>query len=495
MAYIFGDSFDYYAAVSDALLGWWDGGTATNMAIVAGRFTGSQAFSFVNTTGQLFKSSGANDGIHHFIIAVRQTAVLSGTSAGQYIQLQDGTNNQCCIVFRTDGAMLLTSGGPTGTTLATYTGAISAQNVWTAFEIEVVIHNTAGSITVRKNGNPSNDFTLGSLNTRAGSTNNYANRILIAQQTVVSAFHIDDVLWRSDPTSVAWLGDIRAYQLMPTTDVSAQFSKSPTTLTQPGLGQNTNSAIVANQARYTPFTALYTGTLNTATVNVAVSSTANAKLSLFASTAGAPGAVIASATTITSGNLNTASTVFTFPSPPTVVAGTQYFIGLDADAASGQWNINNASTVAFTGTTTYASFPVSSPTGLSGGQNPNNISLSIAPTNNATLVSEAQQDAATTYVYDSTVGHQDFYNIQGLPVTPTLIFGVNTRGFVAKSDAGTRLSQLQMKSGSTTVQSTPLALSTNFLWQNRWDIVDPNTGSGWTAAGVNNIQVGPLVNA
>ena len=155
-AWAFGDSYDCYAAVADMLAGYWDSGANGNL--VAGRFAGSQALS-VNGTGVTYtKSSGQNDAVHHLVCAFKQVAAITGTTLGTYLQLLDGTTAQCSIVFRSDGAILLTSGGPTGTVLDTYTGAFPLTNTWYAFEFEVTISNTVGRFRVRKNGNWVDDY-------------------------------------------------------------------------------------------------------------------------------------------------------------------------------------------------------------------------------------------------------------------------------------------------------------------------------------------------
>lgn len=220
----FGDGFGLYAAVGDAFSGYWDSGSTSGVSLITGRFTGTQALQ-VSSAGTiaLTKSSGANDAVHHIVCAFRQTATLTGTTLGGYFQLVDGTTNQCAVVFRSDGAMLLASGGPTGTVLDTYTGAVTAANTWFAFEIEVVVNNTTGSWSIRKNGNTSNDHTLGSLNTRGGTTNNYANKFSLGTSGAFT-HQFADVLWRSDPTSVAFVGDIRCYTRMPASDASKQWT-------------------------------------------------------------------------------------------------------------------------------------------------------------------------------------------------------------------------------------------------------------------------------
>jgi len=231
MAYIFGDSFDLYATMADPIAGYWDSGfgVAAANTLVAGRFAGSQAVSLQSGITSLVKNSGANDAIHHVVCAVRQTAALSGTTLGMYFQLSDAATNQCCIVFRSDGVILLTSATPAGTVLATYSGAVTAANTWTAFEFEVIISNTVGRFRARKNGNTSDDYdslaTVGNINTRPGA-NSYANKLSVGMNAAVNAQQVDDMLWRSDAASVPWVGDIRCYTRMPASDVSVQFTRS-----------------------------------------------------------------------------------------------------------------------------------------------------------------------------------------------------------------------------------------------------------------------------
>lgn len=342
----FGDGFDLYANPADMVPGYWDVQTTTSgVTLPAGRFSGSRALSiFVFNSNVVQKSSGANDAVHHINVAFMTTSTIGGTTNILYFQLMDAGNNQCAISFRSDGAILFYGGAPGGTLLATYTGAFTSANAWWSYEFEVVINNTTGSFTVRTNGSPTNSFQATSLNTRVGSTNNYANRIVIGSSNNACTDVIDDFLWRSDPTSVPWVGDIRCYTRMPASDVQKQF------------------------------------------------------------------------------------------------------------------------------------------TPLSG-------------TTNYTQVAEAQEDAASSYVYSSTVSQSDLYGIAALSGTPASTIAVTTRGFVQKSDAGTRGAAVQLKSGATTVQSTSTLLLTSWGWLYRTDLTDPATGSAWTTTGVNNVTIGPIVTA
>lgn len=499
MSFFFADSFDLYALPADAALGHWDSITAS-FQLGVGRFAGSQSMS-ANTTGQsLVKSSGLNEGVHHFVVAIMQTAAISGSSIGHYIALFDGATAQCSVVFRSDGAILLAIGGANGTTIATYAGAVTASNTWFAFEIEVVVHNTAGSITVRKNGNPSNDFFLGSLNTRS-SANNYANKITIGALTAVASW-FDDFIWRSDPTSVAWIGDVRSYVRRPASDASVQWTPSGAVapIVPYFSALNTGLGVPAGQARYQAFTASYTGTVVTVSLYAWAAITANLKAAIYAASNNTSTAVptTALATSNVVANPALGAFTFTFPSPPSVTQGTQYFLAFDQDTTSGSIGYNNlaSSYLSWSNVTAYASFPVSNPGTLSAGAALwYQVNITPGAGANAPMVCEPIQDSATTYVFSSTVSQSDLYGLSSLSATPATIVATVTRAFVQKSDAGTRNVAVQLKSGSTTVQGASTALNTTFGWLTRVDAVDPATGAAWTAVGVNNATIGAQVTA
>jgi hypothetical protein len=227
MAFSFGDSFDLYATNADLANGYWDSAPNANLlGLGAGRFAGSRSISGTALSSIYLMKNGANDAVHHLVVAFN-TTVLSGTTLGFSLQLLDGATAQCSIVFRADGVILLNSGAPlSGTTLATYTGGVTTINTWYAFEFEVVIHPTAGSFTVRKNGNNVADFTATSLNTRPTSSNNYANRLQVGGNATISTQFLDDLFWQSGAATGAWLGDIRCYARMPASDASVTFSRS-----------------------------------------------------------------------------------------------------------------------------------------------------------------------------------------------------------------------------------------------------------------------------
>jgi hypothetical protein len=223
--------------------------------------------------------------------------------------------------------------------------------------------------------------------------------------------------------------------------------------------------------------------------------TGNMKCTIFASTLGGTGngfpptTILGSATPIS--NPVTGSNTFTFSTPITVSRNVQYWVGFMCDSASGTWNLNSGNNALQQTGTSYAAFPTASPvTAIS---NVAICSWNLTISINYQLVAEAQQDGATSYVYDSTVGDADFYGIAAIAVTPASVVATTVRGFVQKSDAGSRSGAVQLKSGATTVNSGGIALSTSFGWLYRTDQTDPATGAAWTPTGVNNVTIGPVV--
>ena len=496
MAWSFGDGFDCYAAATDAINGYWDSGTVI-FTLDPGRFLGSRAMTGANNTALLVKSSGSNDAVHHIVVAFSTTAAIAGTNLGQYLQLGDGATGQCAIVFRSDGAILLTSGTAAGATLATYAGAFTAASTWYAFEFEVIINSTTGRFRVRKNGNAVDDFDSGAvLNTRGGTANNYANRLTVGRQATV-AQTFDDLFWRSDASSVAWMGDIRCFTRMPASDASVQFSRTPTgVLTQTVPTTAVASTSIFNTvARFTQFTAAYSGTVTGVGVAVSTGNSGNMKCAIYADNAGAPGTVLASATapvTPVVGGTN----AFTFSPGVSIVKGTAYWMTCMCDTTVGSYTQNNTSAAtSATASASYATFPQANPVvTIPSSQTQFSWTYTATPAN-WQAVSEAQQDATTSYVYDSTPGHADFYGVASIASTPVSTIALVTRAYMQKSDAGTRTAAVQLKSGAAAAVASPtLVLTTSgWQWTYRMDLTDPNTSAAWTAAAVNNVTVGPTV--
>jgi hypothetical protein len=498
MAWNFGDSFDLYATVGDMAFGYWDSQAAGSLS--AGRFPNSRGLAYSFTVAAT-KTSNVNDAVHHVVFSLLYNVNLTaGTSKGFYVTFYDGATPQCTVCFQQDGAFQLTAGLYNGAVLATWAGALATINTWYAFEIEVVIHPTAGSVAIRKNGNVVNDFAQGGLNTRA-SANNYANKLVIGGASNSLTGVIDDFFWRSDASAVAWMGDIRCYARMPVTDVQAQFSHTTTQYnTALWGGTGIPNSFNPNSAVYMKFGP----TLNGNIVSVGFSSSAGAggtghvKAAIFSDNGGTIGNVLATSSDVT--NPGAAGITCVFPTPAHISVGQSYWVGIISDATMSYSVINSGSntppTIVITGSMAYASWPVSNPGGtpIVGTNIPGNMTLNLVPAANADAVSEPQQDGFITYVYDNNPGDADFYGIAPISSTPAVVFATNIRAFMQKSDAGSRIATVQLRSGATVVAAPNLTLTTSsWLWSYRMDLTDPATGAAWTPAAVNNAQIGPKV--
>jgi hypothetical protein len=491
MTYNFGDSFDLYATTSDPANNYWDSVTTpASASIVAGRFSAGRAFYFGGGVA-LNKTSNINDPVHHFTFSGQNTVGISGTATWA-ITLYDGATAQCSVVFREDGTVFFTSGLPAGTVLATVPNLIGITqiNTWFGFEVEVVISNTAGSFAIRRNGNSVNDFIATGLNTR-NSTNNYANKIqLIAAGAAF--FQLDDFYWQSGATPGNWLGELRCLTRMPASEQSLQFSPSGARNFSTGGGSGNVAQV--NRAWYSFFTPTASGQLVSTTVTMLGTYTGNMKCAAFADNgSGSPGAVLASATNIINNPVGTVT--FTFSPSISVTGGQKIWIGLCVDSSSGGSCIgtgSGAAWISLSGPPIYAAFPVANPTSLSA---TGNVNSSINISGNAILVNEAQQDGVTTYVYDSNPGDADFYGLPPTPIaTPFSTVAVISRGYMQKSDAGTRTAAMQTKSGSAIAAAPTMVLTnTGWQWNSRHDMTDPNTGAAWAAAAVDALQIGPKV--
>jgi hypothetical protein len=505
MSYWFGDSFDLYKTdMTEAVPYFWDASSLNpNQHVFAtGRFIGSRSIN-CGTSSYMIKSSGANDSVHHINLAVYNSQSPStSTNIGFYVTFYDGATAQCTVGFRLDNTIVFAQGAPNGTVLAVTPPLMLLNTTWYGLEIEVVVHNTTGSIAIRRNGNTTNDFFLGGLDT-AATANNYANAIRIGAYNSSGYHYVDDFLWRSDVASVPWLGEARCYTRMPLSDVSVQWTKSGAVRTTAITG-GSGYASVQDRSFYGSFVMPCDGTVSAVSWYVATSTyTGSLKCALFNdSGSNTPSTVIQQASNIITAP-PTASIYYTFNfiPPVTVTAGQKIWLGVCQSNGSGG-NITagtGGSSYWFTDSVTYATFPVANPGNRTVSGSPQS-SISVTPTWNASLVNEAPQDLVVSYVSSSTNGQADFYTLgPSLSVAnapPVTVVGVTTRGYFTKTDAGTRNVAVQLKSGATTVGSASTALPSNvWNWVVRSDAVDPNTGSAWTAAAVDALNVGPVVTA
>jgi hypothetical protein len=96
--------------------------------------------------------------------------------------------------------------------------------------VKVVINNTTGSITVRKDGATSDTWSATGVNTRGGTASNYANKVgVVSGSGSAVSSYFNDLLFYSGSGAApnTWIGDVRALQLLPNADTAQRdFSRS-----------------------------------------------------------------------------------------------------------------------------------------------------------------------------------------------------------------------------------------------------------------------------
>jgi hypothetical protein len=111
-------------------------------------------------------------------------------------------------------------------------------------------------------------------------------------------------------------------------------------------------------------------------------------------------------------------------------------------------------------------------------------------------VCELAMDSDTTYNFSSTVGQEDLLNFNALPVSTTLVFGVQVTGAYRKDDSGSRFIKQALKSNVTEQYGVNYSLSeVNYVYFTDQWILDPDTSANWTVTGVNSLAAGYNVEA
>jgi hypothetical protein len=498
MAWLIGDGFDCYAALADAARGVWD--SQTGGSLQTGRFGGLAVQGALNAVA-ITKVFATNESTIFVVFAGFKAGALSGTAADGWFLLRDGATTQVAIVCQSDGTLQLRSGSTSGTILAAFAGAF-VQDTWIHLQCKVVIHPTAGSFTVRKNGSPTDDFTLGGLNTRGGTANSYVNQFAVGGSS--NPYKFDDLLVYSSAGAAPndWVGDIRAIQMPVVGDTAtAQYAVVPTAMTANG-GGTTNGALTvpANQIYFFGPTALTTrsGSVDKIRVTLGAGSpnplVGRVKMAVYnADGPNGPGSLLAVSQEVVNppgGNLVTVDFPFSPPFPWSW--RRQYYFGTLTDAswasASG-WNQSGAVKIV---AQPYASgFPSTITTVTTGGtMQPSGVAIIGS---HSIAVSEALANSDTDYTVGTAAGQKEIYEVDDIVGTPLAIIGVVTKAFVKKNDAGTRTGQLVVKSGATEVYGVDTAVSTTYGYLTRVDTVDPATGLAWTPGTFAALQIGTRV--
>jgi hypothetical protein len=493
--YLFSDGFDW-GAVADLALKWDIVSLASaSMVTPANTAFGLGGALNLTATNQLSKNLPSNEDTIYVNLRRKQTQTASGGYF--FVSLSDGATVQCTLRWNESGTLAVYSGN--GTTLLGSVDTAFAQGVWDSWQAKVVVHNTAGSIEIRKNGSPTPVLSVSGVNTRGGTTNNYVNRVNLGTSSTGSNEQIDDVFACSGSGAApnSWPGDLRAVSLLPAADVDVDFSRNLATAQQIiGLTASAIS-IAANILHLEQFTATFSGTITQLTASLSGAVVGSMNMALYAADgpSGSAGTLLAQSTS--KGNPGIGSHVFVLAAPVPVVKGTRYYV---ARLSSGTMPLQasaSASTVQPTATLaqSYSSgFPATAGANSPGSAQQVYSAMDYTISTNAAVVQDDTLDNDSSYVFADTMGAQDLYSLSPMPVNPASIALVVPFMIARKTDSGTRTAALMLKSDDTEVEVVASsALGQTYGYLGAPLMVDPDSGNPWTKALVDALQIGPKI--
>ncbi len=97
------------------------------------------------------------------------------------------------------------------------------------------------------------------------------------------------------------------------------------------------------------------------------------------------------------------------------------------------------------------------------------------------------------YLYGTADGELDLLNLADLSFTPEQIIGVQARMLAAKTDIGSRLVNLGVRSGGVDYDGADLSVSTAPMQLVRGLVLNPNTGLPWDKTSVDALQLYPKI--
>ena len=361
MTVMFADSFDTYAAAADMLnSGKWTG-TSFPVIATAGstRFNYGQSLRLDATNHNVNKDALPNSS-NTFVFAITVfDAKLSRPSSREHhgpVLDRLGDERQYHGPHRQ-----LQRDRP-----ATFTAGI-VSNSWHQFQIKVIVHNTAGEVHIRQDGQTTDTYVATAINTRGGTANVYINGFMLLE--VSGTIYFDDIMLIDCAGAIPndWPGDMRCYMLYPNgAGSSTQFSPGGGTVvyntaaTPQAVAANTLiwSTLLSNGGR--------PGSVTAFTISLAAGFTGNMTGFIYADVSNSPSGILATSTQVT--NPAAGLVTFNFTTPMTVAAGASYHFAMVSDTAF-SIGTNNNSGGNWNKTATGVSYPTvpATPTGASGG--------------------------------------------------------------------------------------------------------------------------------
>lgn len=401
--------------------------------------------------------------------------------------LSDAGTDQCCLSIDTSGNLTFRRGGVAGTILGTYNLALPIDGTMTV-AWDVTVHNSTGIAKIWINGGDASGNPQISLTGQdtASTANNYLNRFYFDGNGGLQRW---DHLWAGFYTSSG--GSEVPPIDGPYVDTDYPTGDDSTAGTIPGslLGSNahngTTASSTANILRLYPVVAETSGNLASVSLMVGTSSAgAKFKAVIYADSAGAPAALVATGNEVV-GVVDSVVATSAFGSPPAVMAGTAYWIGFICDTSLALYtSYNDTGSPGRTLANTYTSGAPASAASATAGNGFMFYGTITGSTDSFSAVNNSTAVPSTTdsYTQLAAVGDEDLLSFPALSITPAQIYRVHIKAFMLKSDANPLSADMRTKSSSTSSSGSDAALQPGITaaWAGSRFPTDPATGVAWT---------------
>ena len=224
------------------------------------------------------------------------------------------------------------------------------------------------------------------------------------------------------------------------------------------------------------------------------SGAAKMRMVIYTDSGGVPGTLMSSGVEII-GATNTVVVTGALNTPQALTAGTPYWIGFITDSSFAMQVVESSLLIARKIANTYTSGPPSTAPAMTGGQSVIRFwgNCTGASTHYTSIGLVPQLGLPTSQLSEITIGEEDLFGFPALTTSGiSTIYGVGVKALMAKSDAGSRAINLNLKSGSTdsTGSLTGQVVSQTPQWYRSFYDLDPNTGAAWSVSGVNGSKSG-----
>ncbi len=516
MALIFIEGFDTYSGTSDLAMNGWAVPSSPYNA-VPGRFgVPGRAMPAVGIT----KNLPNNYTTFYMGFAVNGGFTVMFFNVGNY-QFYVKSNASSIQVYRNNAPNSDVLIGQSLTNVVPSSG-------WFFVEIGATIDATAGSVTVRINGNAVLSVTSADTQGIAGSANNIVSGIeFMGSSDIDDLYFCDGTTGPGSYPCNTFLGDKRVRTIFPSSNISTQFTPVASVAAGQGatgkggnyytLGANQLilSCDVANPLANLPETGSYgiDSPLSGIAPRMAQDATITSIL-LYAQTnypamkirpviASIDPAALTPSQILYVGDerigLSAGQNTLTFNNvTASVYKDTDYALGFITDTSFAFDYFNDYSSLA-SSAQTYSIAYVSPPSTPGATLPPpaSSVSSSIYPdigftytVNNYAAVSEDGVDQDQTYNVSGTVGAIDLYGTNaGLPSGAT-VYGVQVCGVYRKDDAGSRSVANLIKSGATQTAGATKSIGTSYQYYSDLFATNPATGASWAVSDVNALEIG-----